>query len=61
MFEVSRNKEMSKQPRVGLAFGDWLTGYTAFPVRRSIVKDTKLSKFQFADLAPWAGAAASWT
>lgn len=27
LFEVRRNKELSREPRGGLMFGDWLTGY----------------------------------
>ena len=29
LFVVRRNKEISIEPRAGLAFGDWVTGYTA--------------------------------
>lgn len=32
---------ISTEPRIGLAFEDWLTGYAMFLVRQSINKDTK--------------------
>lgn len=35
-----------------LAFGDWLTEYTAFLTKHSIYRNTKV---QFAKVAPWAG------
>lgn len=36
-----RNKEVNIELRAGLAFGDWLTEYTAFLVNWSIFRDTK--------------------
>lgn len=46
---------MSIEPRVVLAFGDWLTGYTEFLVSRAFKGTQKLSQFWFADGAPWNG------
>lgn len=43
------------EPKVGLTFGDWLTGYTAFPVQQSIYRNKKVM-FWFADVVPWAEA-----
>ena len=31
-----------RRPRVGLAFGDWLTGHTAFWIKCCIYRDTKV-------------------
>lgn len=42
VFGVARNKETSLDPRVGLACGDWLVGYTVFLVKRSIYRDKKV-------------------
>lgn len=39
---MNKEQEVSIKPRVGLAFGDWLTGYTEFLVNRSIYRDTKV-------------------
>lgn len=33
------------EPRVGLAFGDWLTGCTAFLVKQSIYRNKKVICF----------------
>ena len=41
-----RNKEISIEPRVCLAFGDWLTGYTAFLVKGNVSRDVQVTKFQ---------------
>lgn len=49
----------ARKSRVGLAFGDWLAKYTAFLVRQSIYRTLKLSKFWFADVAPWTAVAPS--
>ena len=51
------SKEASRELRVDLAFRDCLAEHTMFLVKQSIYRDTKFSKFQFADEAPWAGSA----
>ena len=33
---VRRNKEVSIEPRVGLVFGDWLTGYATFLIKQTV-------------------------
>lgn len=42
LLERSRNKEISKEPRVGLEFGDWLTRYTGFLVKWNIYSNMKV-------------------
>lgn len=37
-----RNKEISVQPSTGLAFGDWLAGYTVFLVKQSVYRHVKV-------------------
>lgn len=53
------NREVSIEPRVGLKFGDWLTGYTELLINQSIGAQ-KLSEIWFADTVPRAGVAPSW-
>ena len=48
---------MSIEPRAGLVFGDWLTGYAVFPGKWSVYRSTE---FRFADVTPKAGVAPSW-
>ena len=50
-----KNHEVSIEPRAGLVFGDWLNGYTMFLVKWHTNRDTKVTKFWFVALAPWAG------
>ena len=55
--ERLRSKEISIEPRVGLAFGVQPTGYTAFVVKGSIYRNAEV---WFADVAHWAETAPSW-
>ena len=45
LFRNIKNKETSMEPRVGLAFMDWLTQYTAFLVKQNIYKEHKSLDF----------------
>ena len=54
----SRKKEIRIEPRVGLAFRDWLDGYTVFPVRPSIYRNIKVG---FTGETSQAGAGPTWT
>lgn len=49
-----------RRSKVGLGFGDWLTGYTAFRVRWNITGTGEFSKVWFTDGAPWSGATPFW-
>lgn len=44
-------RAQSIEPRVGMKYGESLTGCTAFLVKQSIYRDIKVLKFPFADLA----------
>ena len=60
LFGVRRNKEISIEPRAGLASGDWLTEYTVFLVKWSTYRQKTLSTFSSADMASQVGTASSW-
>ena len=50
----------ARRPRVGLVLGDWLMGYDAYLLRKSIYKNMKVLIFQFVDAASQAEATPSW-
>lgn len=41
LFGVRRHKAISREPRLGLAFGDWLSGCSAVLVKRSVDRDSE--------------------
>ena len=47
--------------RASLAFGDRMIRYKGFWSNKVFIGTQQLSKLQFADVAPWAEAAVSWT
>ena len=48
------------EARGGLVLGDWLMGYDAYLLRKSIYKNMKALIFQFVDAASQAEATPSW-
>lgn len=55
--ERTGNEEISIQPRVGLVFEDWLTGWIYVVSGQAEHLEGHIS--QFADMAPWIGMAPS--
>lgn len=58
---MNKKQEISIEPRVGMVFGDLLTGYAEFLVKQKFYRDTRvLLSFLLEDTAPPAGATLSW-
>lgn len=50
---VRKNKEVRIEPRVGLAFGDWLTGYPLVLVKQSVYRGMEVSEVCICWCGPW--------
>lgn len=58
--EKEQGSKFGAQSRLSMwGLADWINCDTAFLVIQSIYRDRKVSKFLFADVAAWAGAAPS--